>query len=120
MRIEPSMKNWKNLAPDDSHNYTDFFQRVKKAAGATSTKLKKKPQDWFEYCKHQVLPVIDRKNNLLNEYRKAFGTEADLLYSQVKLATTLRDIAVKAGKSAFLSHQADKIGSLTDGGNKRK
>ena len=37
-------------------------------------------------------PAINRMNKLLDEYTKAFGTEADLLYSQVKLALKLRDI----------------------------
>ena len=53
-------------------------------------------------------------NKLSDEYRKAFGTEADQLYSQVKTASKLQDVALKAGKSDYLSHLVDKIGSLTD------
>ena len=82
-------------------SYTDFFQCVKNSVRATATKLKTKPQDWFAFCKNQIQHVLDRMNKLFDEYRKAFGAEADILCLQVKLASKLRDIAVKDGKTTY-------------------
>ena len=108
------------LAPGETPNYTHFFQSVMVAAKATATKLQKKPIDWFEFSKQTVQPAITKVNKLLNEHRKAIGPEADEIHAQLKLANKLRDIAVKAGKSAFLSHQAEEIGNISDGNTKAK
>jgi hypothetical protein len=101
-----------------TENYTVFNETTLEAAKATAIASSKPTRDWFEMSKHKIQPLIDRITMLRALQRSTSNSNPSQTTRELKLCIRLKTIAIREAKSNYMSHIAEKIGTLS--GNNTK
>ena len=94
-------------------DYTTFFELVKNTAESTAIKPEKKINAWFTMSKDTLQPAIDRVTALQHSIRDPSNQNKLATKRELQLAYRLRNIAVREAKSKYMSHIAQRIGTLS-------